>query len=466
MASVSFSKSSGKRTIQFVDGNRRRRTVRLGNVTEEYADKIKTEVEQLNSCAISGKAWNNETAKFVRLLEPTLYDKLALVDLLPPRPRNGQTTLGQWLKILFELRSDVKPSTKTIWGHTRRCLLDFFGPSKQIESITALDADAFRIWATQHARKLAGKKRLQQSDSDSDVPLAKSTVSTRCRLARQFFQAAVRQRLISENPFAELKGVTTQANRERDFHVTRDMADAVLAACPTAEWKLIFALSRFGGLRSPSEIVALRWGDIDWQRGRFTVRSSKTEHHEGKGWRVVPIFPELVTHLQAVLDELMVEFDPKARRLSEQPVIASNADGTVNWRTYLLRIIKAAGLEPWPKLFQNLRATRQTELEEIYPSHVVCAWLGNSERTARKHYLQVTDAHFGQASGQRAALALQSGGVWPVSSRTKQQGELKSPKNCDTVRNHTAKNGRDRTRICDLLHVKRGGRKAFAAEAP
>jgi len=36
-------------------------------------------------------------------------------------------------------------------------------------------------------------------------------------------------------------------------------------------------------------------------------------------------------------------------------------------------------------------------LEERFPSHVVCAWLGNSVQVARKHYLQVTDEHFEQA---------------------------------------------------------------------
>lgn len=34
---------------------------------------------------------------------------------------------------------------------------------------------------------------------------------------------------------------------------------------------------------------------------------------------------------------------------------------------------------------------------EIYPAHVVCGWIGNSEAVARKHYLQVTDAHFEKA---------------------------------------------------------------------
>jgi len=70
----------------------------------------------------------------------------------------------------------------------------------------------------------------------------------------------------------------------------------------------------------------------------------------------------------------------------------------MNLRTNFQRIIAKAGLEPWPKLFQNLRATRQTELCEHWPEHVVCAWIGNSQQVARKHYLQVTDEHFERAA--------------------------------------------------------------------
>ncbi|MFO0899997.1 MAG: site-specific integrase [Pirellulales bacterium] len=102
--------------------------------------------------------------------------------------------------------------------------------------------------------------------------------------------AAVRKRLIAHDPFFDMKGCAVKANKSREHFVDRATAQAVLDACPDAEWRLIFALARFGGLRIPSELLALRWGDIDWARDRFTVHSSKTEHHEGGGVRVVPMF--------------------------------------------------------------------------------------------------------------------------------------------------------------------------------
>jgi hypothetical protein len=65
-----------------------------------------------------------------------------------------------------------------------------------------------------------------------------------------------------------------------------------------------------------------------------------------------------------------------------------------NSRTRFAKIIAKAGVEPWPKLFQNLRATRQTELAGEHPAHVVCDWMGNSQAVASKHYLHTTEEDF------------------------------------------------------------------------
>ena len=49
-------------------------------------------------------------------------------------------------------------------------------------------------------------------------------------------------------------------------------------------------------------------------------------------------------------------------------------------------------------------------LEEEFPSHVVCAWIGNSVQVARKHYLQATEDHFNRAArggAESGAVAMQ-----------------------------------------------------------
>jgi len=158
---------------------------------------------------------------------------------------------------------------------------------------------------------------------------------------------------------------------------------------------LLFALARFGGLRTPSESLRLRWEDIDWSSGRMVVHSSKTEHHDGQATRVVPIFPELRRYL---LDCFELA-EPGA-----EYVITRYRENTVNLRTHLHRIIKRAGLKPWPKAWQNLRSTCETELAERFPMHVVCEWIGNSQPVAAEHYLQVHDEHYRQATAGEGAV--------------------------------------------------------------
>ena len=75
----------------------------------------------------------------------------------------------------------------------------------------------------------------------------------------------------------------------------------VLAACPDHEWCLLLALARYGGLRTPSEPLALEWADVNWERNRFRVVAPKTEHQDG-GERWVPLFPELRPHLEEAFD--------------------------------------------------------------------------------------------------------------------------------------------------------------------
>ncbi|MBL9164421.1 MAG: site-specific integrase [Planctomycetaceae bacterium] len=198
-----------------------------------------------------------------------------------------------------------------------------------------------------------------------------------------------------------MKGVSVRSNRARDYFIPREDAAKVLEFCPDTQWKLLFALSRFGGLRCPSEHLALRWIDVDWSNSRMIIQSPKTEHHDGGGSRVIPIFPELRPYLEdaweLAKDEVMA-LAPEDR--ANARVITRYRDANSNLRTQLERIIAKAGLKPWPKLFQNLRATRATELAADYPAHVAADWLGHSTMVAQKHYWRTTDADFEKAATQ------------------------------------------------------------------
>ncbi len=365
MASIS-SGANGRRMIQFAGPDRRRRTIRLGKVTMKQAESVRLRVEQLAAAATTGFAPDLDTARWVAGLADELAEKLAAVGLIAAR---ASSTLGPFLDGYFAGRKDVKPQTLFVWGQTRRNPIDHFGPVKPLRDINRGDADEWRL-------RLVGEG------------LADSTVRKRSGFAKQFFAFAVKKNLVPANPFADLKSAAT-GNPKRFAFVSREQVAAVLEACPDADWRLVVALARFGGLRCPSEPFALKWADVDWERGRMTVTSPKTEHHEGKDCRLTPIFPELRPFLEEARDRA----EPGAE------YVVGRLRGHSNLGVPFKKIIRRAGLVPWPKVFQNLRSTRQTELEEEFPSHVVCAWIGNSEAVARKHYLQVTDDHFARAAG-------------------------------------------------------------------
>ena len=299
---------------------------------------------------IVGAAPADEVSRRVAELDDGLAAKPANVGLIGAREQatdegtNGRT-LGTFLNAYITGRTDVKIRTTINLDQARKNLVAYFGEAKPLAEITEGDAEDFR-------RSLLTR-------------LAINTARRHCGRAKQFFAGAVRKRYLTRNPFAELRGVGVKGNPEKLYFVTRGEAQQVLDACPDNQWRLLFALARFGGLRTPSEPLLLKWTDIDWHRGRIRVTSPRTEHHDGKSERIIPLFPELRPILEAAWDEA-----PEGTEF----VITRCRDTNQNLRTQLQRIIAKAGLKGWPKLFHNLRATRETELAGQHPVHVVCDW--------------------------------------------------------------------------------------------
>lgn len=404
MASIS-SDSNGNRTIQFVGADRKRRSIRLGKMPMRAVESIKVRVEALRVASITGYPVDGETARWVADRDVMMVEKLVAVGLIQPRESTNSITLGEFLEAYLARRSDVKDGTQTFYGHTCRNLVAMFGKDRTISSITAGDADDFRRYLQQHTEPLEGKTKEAIEKSRQKKPLAAATVARRCSLARTFFRGAVRRKLIDANPFEDIGG-GSKANPERSRFIDKEAIYKVIDACPNAEWRLLVALSRFGGVRVPSEALTLSWRDIDWAANRMTVHSPKTEHHAGKATRVVPIFTELRPYLEDVFELRHAEKNADSVKKGFDFVLPSlqrEAAQRGDWRavnlgTRFTKIVKRAGLTQWPRLWHNLRASRQTELTEQFPSHVVSAWLGNSERIAAQHYLQVLDSHFEKAS--------------------------------------------------------------------
>lgn len=361
-------------SIKYYDVDKQRRKIRLG-LNRKLAERVGKVADALVTAQLCGEPVDKATAHWLQMCPDNIHAKLAERGLVEPRVRPQNHTLGSWLETHIGGRTQLKPNTKRNYEVTRQHLVNFFGADRPLQSITPGDVDAW-------VESLKGNG------------LGPQTISREVKRARQFMAAAVRSKLIAENPLTHIKA-KKQSNPDRSYFVSQDEISKAIKACPDAEWRAIIALARYGGLRTPSETVSLKWEHIDWAGERFRVTSPKTEHHPGGAFRIVPLFPELRTHLEELRDQ-------SERRADF--VITRYRDKSSNLRTQFLRIIEWAGLKPWPKLFHNLRASRQTELAQCFPMHVVCKWIGNSELVARDHYLSVTEQDF------KTAAALREGG--------------------------------------------------------
>ena len=369
-----------KWTMQIVCPDGKRRTIRIGRATEREARRMGDRITDLRAVRRLGQPVGPELARWLSRLPDTMHDRLVRVGLAEPRAEAVRVTLGALMTDFFA-GVDVKPSTMIRMQQAERALLEYFGEERDAATITERDAEGWRAGLVADG-------------------YAQATISRTVLYARQIFRWAIRRGLVVGNPFAELKA-GAQINIVKRVFIDRETIAKVIDAAPDAEWRLLIALSRFGGLRVPSEALALRWNGVDWSNGRLTIHSPKTERHEGCGERIIPLFPEIRDHLLTVFEQA-----PEGA----EKVIGRYRQGS-NLNPQLRRIIQHAGLTPWPRTWHNLRASRQTELAAEYPLHTVCAWIGNTKAIAAGHYLQVTDADWERATNERVESGAKSGAL-------------------------------------------------------
>jgi integrase len=374
VASIANDKN-GTRRILFVDPHGARKSIYLGKIDKKTAESIARHVEHVVNSKMTGGTLPRESAAWLANIGEVLREKLTNAGLVESMKRSK---LQDFLKDIVLGREDVKPATIEIMSQPCRNLTEYFGADKDLRSITAGDAEQFAQWLRTQG-------------------LAMATLAKRLGFARQFFNSAKKHKLIDENPFSEVKIPTADVTTRQQFVDRPTIAKLLEVANPT--WKTIIALSRFGGLRCPSEVLSLEWKHVNWEKSELTVISPKTERYDGKGSRVAPIFSEVRKYLEEAYAQ---------REEGQTHVVGGNhlqkANGPTGWkncnlRTSFEKLIRRAGVEPWPRLFHNLRSSRETELIEQFPPQAVAKWLGHDVAVCLKHYAQVTDEHFQRAIG-------------------------------------------------------------------
>jgi len=402
MASITH-QTNGCKRIQFTAPNGKRKTLYLGKVSKRNAESLRLRVESLLSARIQKKEPDRDTAFWLTEVESVLRSKLesvGLVDRLEPVEAPQSQTLEAFLKLFLEKNSQgKKPATLIVWGQAIDGLNDYMPAGIALSAVTAGHAIGF-------ANHLKARR------------LAQSTIYKRVGFARQFFGFAVNWELIEKNPFdaKEIKAKVRKPSSKSKSNVEVPAAtiNSVLAICDPI-WRGIIGLSRFGGLRCPSEVLTLKWGNVDFETGRMTFVAPKNEGHPDEGIRVCPLFEELRPILQTLLDIATVDGVRPAPEafVIDKPGYRAAANTTRGWananlRTQFLKILQRAEVTPWKRIFHSMRASRQTKLEARFPLHVVCRWLGNTEEVARESYLLTSEAHFNDATGNAKSNAVES----------------------------------------------------------
>lgn len=256
--------------------------------------------------------------------------------------------------------------------------------------------------------------------------MAPATRSKLTHVAKALFKRAVLWKLLSSSPFEGIKP-GPQTNPKRARYIGIEQFERIQEACGCHEWKCIFGVARLAGLRCPSELSALRWGDVDFEKGLLTVTSPKTEHHADGAMRLVPTSPRL--H-QILLDAY------SAAEPGAEYVVPRLRYGDTNLRTQAHRILIRAGIEPPPKIFVNMRSSCATDWANAHGGHVAAKWCGHSPLIALKHYAQVRPEDIQKATGrspEKVARQVAQNGAETVGNGKKGESREASPGRSETL---------------------------------
>lgn len=363
----------------------------LSDLTEWQANKWKDFVEAIANSINYDRPLDKKSIEWLSSLTPEQRKKLSDKGIIDPdqvKEEKKETTLSEYLEDYFSTRrSDVKEATWIFYEHTRKRLVEFFG-DRSLRSITPKDGKDFRKWLEKT------NKRDKAKEDGKTIGLSINTVKRRTGLCRQIFAQAILDGLLDRNPFEGLS-TSVRSNEERKAYVGLEDFAKVLEKAPNAKWKSLLVLARIAGFRIPSEAQGLKWEHISFEQRRiFVVNSSKTEHHKNRKLRVVPLFPDVEKELL----KLHCEATPG------EEYVFPDLRGDSNLRTTFEKIILRAGVKPWPKLWQNLRASAATDLARTVPSHIAASICGHTEQIAQEHYWKVGDDDLDQTISKLSTI--------------------------------------------------------------
>ncbi len=284
--------------------------------------------------------------------------------------------LKEYTERYFKMRKiDAPESTIKSYKTSVRYLIEYFGETKLIDSITDMDAHNFKTALASNELKGAMK---------SQRDLNKTSVNLHMRQIKAVFNYAVRDlKILPFNPFASTVEIVKQSARWH--YVTQDELEKMLDAA-TDNFRLMIALCRLAGLRR-MEAYHLEWQDVNFDQGKLYVIGKDHWQPKDRETRVIPLCPELQQMLLTAF-----EAAPEGTVRVCPAVCIDNIDRDIK------ATIVRAGLKPWTKPLHTLRKSCITDWASRYPIHAVKEWAGHANvTTTEQYYLKVTEDQYNKA---------------------------------------------------------------------
>ena len=347
-----FKTSQGKWLVNFSEHNTQK-TLYLGiDFTAGSADRVAKIVTDILACRKRGDSLPLELFRKIELLPARVRSSLERHGLIGGI---AVLSLHELLERFYASKTHLKQNTQVSYKIMGNQLTAFFGKDCRIDSIHKLDCDHFK---TQRLAKQAA-----------------CTVSRNLRRARSIFKLAVDAGWLQHNPFKEVSS-NAEVNLSRQCYIDCETVHTILPHCRDDHDRLLLALARFGGLRIPSEIQLLRFSD-------FTNGIIRIHSDTKTGAREVPLFGEI----KEIFDRIVAAIDGENLPGNKPGEFIFGKLG--NFRDRILAAIRTSGMEPWEKLFINLRSSCITDMAERgYSEKCLDAMFGNSALVRSRHYIQ------------------------------------------------------------------------------
>lgn len=317
----------------------------------------------------------------------------------------------------------MKVSTKNLWRYAQDCLCEYFGCDCRPNTITAMQARRFEksLFARERPAfcrvgKILSICRQIFKEMRNQGIVFENPFATPCRSRKRVYvNESTVGHILEDGIFLEMNPVVRKvrekdgrkAARKRDpdefilpdidrkisgeqavFHdeFEKDSVEGrgLKKQLYDHEWRLMIALSRFCGLRVPTEVLALTWNCIHLDE--MTIHVPATSENSG---RKVPIFAKnrLVLNMLAQVFEAVRPEEPSAYLFTQLREEYGNGVGVEKMNRRLSNIVDRIGEFSWKGGFLDLRWSLEKDLAltRKFDPHVIAYWLGHEHAFAGNH---------------------------------------------------------------------------------